>query len=109
MSKKEGVLPKGLFSRLVNNLFFLREKEGDDDGTNGPSWKYRRKLIYGAYRLGFAMIIFGGITFLNDMYGVGVALVTGGVSLISIILTAYTASATFEDAKMWGAPKRDKQ
>lgn len=101
MSKRKSSIPKGLFSRLVNNLFLLRDKEGDEDEVNGPSWKYRRKLIYGAYRLGFAMIIFGAITFLNDMYGVGVALVTGGVSLISIILTAYTASATFEDARLW--------
>jgi hypothetical protein len=35
------------------------------------------------------------------MFGVGVALVTGGVSLISIILTAYTGFATFEDIKLW--------
>jgi hypothetical protein len=102
MSKrKKSGLGLAFLKQLSDNLFFLRSKEGDDDGTTGPSWKYRRKLIYGAYRLGFSMIIFGAATFLMDMYGVGVALITGGVSLISIILTAYTASATFEDSRLY--------
>jgi hypothetical protein len=47
------------------------------------------------------MIIAGGVMFTQDMFGVGVALVTGGVSLISIILTAYTGFATFEDIKLF--------
>jgi hypothetical protein len=76
----------------------LREQEGEQ--TNGPSWKYRRKLIYGGYRLGFVMIIFGMGTFFFDKE-VSVQLVIGGVALISIILTAYTASATFEDVNLY--------
>jgi hypothetical protein len=76
----------------------LREQEGEE--TNGPSWKYRRKLIYGGYRLGFIMIIFGMGTFFFDKE-VSVQLVIGGVALISIILTAYTASATFEDINLY--------
>jgi hypothetical protein len=76
----------------------LREQEGEE--TNGPSWKYRRKLIYGGYRLGFVMIIFGMGTFFFDKE-VSVQLVVGGVALISIILTAYTASATFEDVNLY--------
>jgi hypothetical protein len=76
----------------------LREKEGED--TSGPSWKYRRKLIYGGYRLGFVMILFGMGTFFFDKE-VSVQLVIGGVALISIILTAYTASATFEDVNLY--------
>ena len=76
----------------------LREQEGED--TSGPSWKYRRKLIYGGYRLGFVMILFGMGTFFFDKE-VSVQLVIGGVALISIILTAYTASATFEDVNLY--------
>lgn len=76
----------------------LRDKEGED--STGPSWKYRRKLIYGGYRLGFVMIIFGMGTFFFDKE-VSVQLVIGGVALISIILTAYTASATFEDVNLY--------
>lgn len=84
--------------RLINALFFLRETEGED--TNGPSWKYRRKLIYGGYRLGFGMVVFGAVTFFWDRE-VSAQLVIGGVALISIILTAYTASATFEDVHLY--------
>lgn len=92
-------LSNGL-SSLGDALFLLKTKEGSEDGTNGPSWKFRRKLIYGAYRLGFAMIVFGAITYSSDT-AVGSGLVAGGVSLISIILTAYTATATFEDVRIW--------
>jgi hypothetical protein len=45
------------------------------------------------------MIIFGALTFLVDQWGVGVTLITGGVSLISIITTAYTVSASWQDGK----------
>jgi polyferredoxin len=82
----------------LDRLLMLKDEEGED--SSGPSWKYRRKLIYGGYRLGFVMIIFGMGTFFFDRE-VSVQLVVGGVALISIILTAYTASATFEDVKLW--------
>jgi hypothetical protein len=84
--------------RIWDALTFLKEQEGED--SSGPSWKYRRKLIYGGYRLGFVMIIFGMGTFFLDRE-VSVQLVIGGVALISIILTAYTASATFEDVNLY--------
>jgi len=73
----------------------------EPESEDGPSWKFRRKLIFGSYRLGFAMIIFGAATFLVDQWGVGVTLITGGVSLISIITTAYTASATWQDTRLY--------
>jgi len=69
--------------------------------VTGPSWNHRRRLIYGSWVLGALMIVAGGFMFFVDQFGVGVALVTGGVSLISIILTAYTGFATFEDVKLW--------
>ena len=84
--------------KIFDALMLLREQEGED--TSGPSWKYRRKLIYGGYRLGFIMILFGMGTFFFDKE-VSVQLVIGGVALISIILTAYTASATFEDVNLY--------
>lgn len=84
--------------KIFDSLMLLREQEGED--STGPSWKYRRKLIYGGYRLGFVMIIFGMATFFLDRE-VSVQLVIGGVALISIILTAYTASATFEDVNLY--------
>ena len=80
----------------------------EPESTQGPSWKYRRKLIFGAFRLGFAMIIFGALTFLVDQWGVGTALITGGVSLISIILTAYTATATWQDTKLYSEDYKEE-
>jgi hypothetical protein len=84
--------------KIFDALTFLKDEEGGEN--NGPSWKYRRKLIFGGYRLGFVMIIFGMLTFFWSTE-VSVQLVMGGVALISIILTAYTASATFEDVKLY--------
>jgi hypothetical protein len=55
------------------------------------------------------MIVFGAFTYANDMYGVGSALITGGVSLISIILTAYTATATYEDVKLWQTQNNENE
>jgi hypothetical protein len=83
--------------RFFDSAFLLKEEESDQ---SGPSWKFRRKLIFGGYRVGVVMIVFGMFTFFWDTQ-VSVQLVVGGVALISIILTAYTASATFEDIKLW--------
>ena len=66
----------------------------------GPSWKHRRRLIYTTFGLGVAMILVAVVTIGWDTQ-VGVQLVIGGVALISIILTAYTGFATYEDVKIW--------
>ena len=82
---------------LLDSLFLLKE---ESRGGRGPSWRFRRKLIFGGYRIGVVMIFFGMFTFIWDRQ-VSVQMVIGGVALISIILTAYTASATMEDVKLW--------
>ena len=83
--------------KLLDSLFLLKEEKSRG---SGPSWNFRRKLIFGSYRIGAVMIAFGMLTFFWDR-DVSVQMVIGGVALISIILTAYTASATFEDVKLW--------
>jgi len=83
---------------MLDGVFFLKD---EPESASGPDWKFRRKVIFGSYRLGFAMIIFGALTFLVDQWGVGVTLITGGVSLISIITTAYTLSASYEDVNLY--------
>jgi len=45
------------------------------------------------------MIVFGAITFFFDTQ-VSNTLIVSGTSMISIILTSYVASATYEDAKL---------
>lgn len=78
---------------------YIRSKQ-DEALASGPSWRYRRRLIYGAYVLGVLMVVGGGLTVFMES-AVGVELIVGGVALISIIVTAYTTSATFEDVKLW--------
>ena len=63
-----------------------------------PSWKHRRRLIYLSFFLASLMIMFGAATYAADS-SVSRELIIGGVALISIILTAYTAFATYEDVK----------
>ena len=83
--------------KWLDSVFLLKDEKAK--GT-GPSWNFRRKLIFGSYRIGAVMIAFGMLTFFWDR-DVSVQMVIGGVALISIILTAYTASATFEDVNLW--------
>lgn len=78
-------------------LFFMGGEKIPEDSP-GPSWKFRRKLIFGAYRLSVAMIIFGAATFFFDT-SVSNNLVTGGIAILTIIITAYTATATWQDIK----------
>lgn len=74
----------------------------------GPSWKHRRRLIYASFALSVCMIIFGAAIYASDTE-VAAQLIIGGVALISIILTAYTAFATFEDVKLWKSNDRNEE
>jgi len=65
-----------------------------------PPWKYRRRLIYATCGLAAFMILFAAATYKSDT-SVATQLIIGGVSLLSITLTAYTAFATYEDTKLW--------
>ena len=82
--------------KYVDKLFFLTE---DDGGKANAGWRFRRKLIFASYRLATAMIFFGGVSVFYDQFGVGVTLITGGVSLISIITSAYVLGATWDDRR----------
>jgi cell division protein FtsW (lipid II flippase) len=62
----------------------------------GPLWKHRRRLIYSTFGLCFMMIIFGMLTYRSDT-NVSRELIVGAVSLLTIILTAYTGFATLDD------------
>ena len=58
-----------------------------------------------SFALSACMILFGAVTYASDS-SVSRELIIGGVALISIILTAYTAFATYEDVKI---RKRDDE
>ncbi len=64
--------------------------------SRGPSWTHRRRLIYSTFGLCLTMIIFGMVTYRSDT-NVARELIVGAVTLLTIILTAYTAFATFDD------------
>jgi len=73
-------------------LFFI---SGNDDNPS-DKWKFRRRLIYGSYRVSVFMVVFGAIAFFINSE-VATALITGGVTLLSIIVSAYVAGATIDD------------
>ena len=95
---------------MINNLItvFTRLRENSQQSkaqsnaalAQGPSWRHRRRLIYGAYILAVLMIVFGAFSLVMEAQ-IGVEMVVGGVALLSIIITAYTTSATYEDVKIW--------
>jgi len=85
---------------------FLKGPAGKNE--SGPSWTHRRRLIYLSFLLGAGMIVFGGFTYSTDTQ-VASQMVIGGVALLSIILGAYTAFATFEDVKLWDPSKRNEE
>jgi hypothetical protein len=72
-----------------------------------PPWKHRRRLIYGTCCLAAGMIIFAAVTWRSDT-GVSTQLIVGGVSLLSIVITAYTGFATFEDTRLWGQQPQEE-
>lgn len=87
---------KKIASRFIDGIFLL---DNHNPRGSSASWKFRRKLIFGSYRLAFGMIVFGAITFYWDT-SVSNALITGGVALISIIVSAYVAGSAYEDVRV---------
>ena len=102
-----------LFSAVSSSISQLREnrkrrkREEQEELENSkmPSWKHRRRFIYLTFVLGVGMILFGAFTYTTDTQ-VASQLVIGGVALISIIVTAYTGFAAFEDVRLWSQYER---
>jgi hypothetical protein len=88
-----------IFNKLIDRRREMRAIS-DEAIAKGPSWRHRRRLIYGAYFVAIAMIGFGALN-VSNFSEVGVQMVIGGVALLSIILTSYTVVATYEDVKLW--------
>jgi hypothetical protein len=63
---------------------------------HNPGWTIRRRYIFAAFALGVAMIVSAVIAIWDDKLGAG-DLVTGGVALITLILTSYIFGAAWED------------
>jgi hypothetical protein len=61
-----------------------------------PNWAIRRRYIFAAFTLGVAMIVSATVAIWGGNLGAG-DLVTGGVALITLILTSYIFGAAWED------------
>ena len=97
MLSKLTKLAKSLINKkAIDSLFFMRE---EGTSKSGPSWAMRRKLIFATFRLAVAMIVAGGAFVVIDKYDVGTTLITSATALITIIVSAYVAGATFEDTR----------
>ena len=65
-----------------------------------PSWKNRRRYIFASFVIGAFMLIAGSIAVLTGNMADVSDLVTGGVALISLILTSYIFGAVWEDKSL---------
>lgn len=65
-----------------------------------PSWKNRRRYIFASFIIGAAMLIASTIVALSGNGSDVSDLVTGGVALISLILTSYIFGAVWEDKSL---------
>jgi hypothetical protein len=63
--------------------------------TGDPRWTHRRRLVYGTVGLAWLMIVVAMLDVTDRQ--VSSQLVVGAVSLLSIVLTAYTVTATYDD------------
>ena len=67
-----------------------------------PSWKNRRRYIFASFIIGSFMLI-GSTVAVLFTNGVDVSdLVTGGVALVTLILTSYIFGAVWEDKSYVG-------
>jgi hypothetical protein len=60
-----------------------------------PRWTHRRRLVYGTVALAWVMILVAMADWTDRQ--VSSQLVVGAVSLLSIVLSAYTAFGTLDD------------
>ena len=65
-----------------------------------PSWKNRRRYILASFVIGGLMLIASTIVALGGNGSDVSDLVTGGVALISLILTSYIFGAVWEDKSL---------
>ena len=65
-----------------------------------PSWKNRRRYIFASFAIGAFMLLSGSVAALSGTMTDISDLVTGGVALISLILTSYIFGAVWEDKSL---------
>ena len=82
--------------RVASGTRTVLDKVG---GVMKPSWKIRRRYIFAAFSLGALMLISGSIAVLLNNDSATSDLITGGVALVTLVLTSYIFGAVWEDKK----------
>lgn len=72
-----------------------------------PSWKHRRRLVYGTYALSVLMVLAGIVAFRSD-FQVAVQLIVSGAAMLTVILSAYIGGAVIDDRNHFRADWEDK-
>ena len=81
---------------FVNNLL-----KGVRFIMNKPSWKNRRRYILASFVIGAIMLLGSTVVALAGNGADVSDLVTGGVALITLILTSYIFGAVWEDKSLY--------
>jgi len=81
---------------FVNNLL-----RGVRFIMNKPSWKNRRRYILASFIIGAIMLLGSTVVALAGNGADVSDLVTGGVALITLILTSYIFGAVWEDKSLY--------
>jgi len=66
---------------------------------SNSKWKIRRRYIFVGFALGVALVVSSIVAVWQDRLGAG-DLITGGVALISLILTSYIFGAAYDDKRV---------
>jgi len=72
-----------------------------------PSWKHRRRLVYGTYALSLLMVLAGIVAFRSD-FQVAVQLTVSGTAMLTVILTAYIGGSVVDDRNHFRSDWEDK-
>jgi uncharacterized membrane protein len=70
-----------------------------------PSWKLRRRAVFGSLLFGMAIITYVAIRWQDS--GLGETLALGAYGLIGAVVAAYIGGATYEDVKLWKPTEED--
>lgn len=72
-----------------------------------PSWRIRRRYIFVSFSLGAVMLLASTVSVLTGSLADVSQLVTGGVALITLILTSYIFGAVWEDRGLQSSEGND--
>lgn len=64
-----------------------------------PSWKLRRRAVFGSLLFSMGIILYVAIRWQDG--GLGETLALGAYGLIGAVIAAYIGGAAYEDVKLW--------